>query len=301
MKQLAPLVQREWLQHRFGWSMLMLAPTALALLLYSFGDLHLAPEELNERLPASMALATLGGATALHFVIMWLTSLIIVSGLARRDHGDRSIEFWMSLPTSHVRSLAVPLGVHLLLAPAVALLVGLLSGLVISVVLVTRLSSFGGWLALPWGLLLAAGLAIAARIAMGLVLATLWLSPLILLTVLMTAWFRRWGIVILAVALGVGSQLLEKLLGRPLLADVLATMFRNAALSFKGPDSNDVVIENLSDIQSVLAVVPAWALEDSGQALALLPSPVFIGGLLFAAACFALLVQWRQRGAGLAG
>ena len=301
MKQLAPLVQREWLQHRFGWSLLLLAPTALALLLSSFGELQFDAEDLNERLPTSMALATLAGTTTLYFVIMWLTSLIIVTGLARRDHGDRSIEFWLSLPTGHARSLAVPLGVHLLVAPAAALLVGLGSGILLSVVLVTRVSSFSTWLALPWAGLLIAGLAIVARIAVGLVLATLWLAPLIALTVLMTAWFRRWGLVILALVLGLGSQLLEKLLGRPLLADLLGTMFRNAGLSFKGPDSSGLVVENFSDFESLLGLVPRWAVEDSGQSLALLASPVLVGGLVVAAACFALLVQWRQRGAGAAG
>ena len=301
MKQLAPLVQREWLQHRFGWSLLLLAPTALALLLSSFGELQFDAEDLNERLPTSMALATLAGTTTLYFVIMWLTSLIIVTGLARRDHGDRSIEFWLSLPTGHARSLAVPLGVHLLVAPAAALLVGLGSGILLSVVLVTRVSSFSTWLALPWAGLLIAGLAIVARIAVGLVLATLWLAPLIALTVLMTAWFRRWGLVILALVLGLGSQLLEKLLGRPLLAELLGTMFRNAGLSFKGPDSSGLVVENFSDFESLLGLVPRWAVEDSGQSLALLASPVLVGGLVVAAACFALLVQWRQRGAGAAG
>jgi hypothetical protein len=205
------------------------------------------------------------------------------------------------LPTGHVRSLAVPLGVHLLLVPAAALLVGLLSGLVISVLLVTRISSFGTWLALPWTGLLIAGLAIAGRLVVGLVLATLWLSPLIALTVLLTAWFRRWGVVILALGLGLGSQLMERLLGRPLLADLLTTLLRNAALSFKGPDGSGLVIENFSDFESVVAMVPRWAVQDSGQSLALLWSPVLVGGLLVAAACFALLVQWRQRGAGIAG
>lgn len=301
MKQLAPLVQREWLQHRFGWSVLMLAPTALALLLTSFGQLQFDAEDLNDRLPTSMALATLAGGVAFHFVIMWLTALIIVTGLARRDHGDRSIEFWLSLPTGHARSLAVPLGVHLLLAPAAALLVGLVSGILVSVVLVTRVSSFGTWLALPWGGLLIAGLSIAARLAVGLLLATLWLSPLIALTVLMTAWLRRWGLVVLAVGLGVGSQVLEKLLGRPLLAEVLGTLFRNAGKSFNGQDGSGVVVENFSDFESLLALVPSWAVEDSAQSIAVLASPLLVGALLFAAGCFALLVQWRQRGAGVAG
>jgi len=47
-------------------------------------------------------------------------------------------------------------------------------------------------------------------------------------------------------------------------------------------------------------MVPTWAFEDIGRALRDLASPLFVGGLLAAAACFALLVLWRQRGAGVA-
>jgi hypothetical protein len=301
MNPIATLMRREWLQHRFGWSLLLLLPTAIALLLFSFGQLQFEAAEMNERLPVALALAALAGGVALHFVMLWLTSLIIVSGIARRDHADRSIEFWLSLPTGHAPSLAVPLLVHLLLVPAAALLAGLLSGALVSLVLVTRVSGLGTWFALPWLGLGAAGLAIVARLAVGLVLATLWLSPLILLGVLLTAWFRRWGIVILAVGIGLGSVVLERVFGQPVLTDVLGTLFRNAAFSLKGPDSGSLVIDNVSDIESVLAVVPGWAVEDAGQSLALLPSPLLLGALLVAAACFALLVQWRQRGAGAAG
>jgi hypothetical protein len=64
----------------------------------------------------------MAASTMLPFVILWVSSLIIVSGLARRDHGDRSNEFfWMSLPVGHGTSLAVPLAVHLLLVPAAVL------------------------------------------------------------------------------------------------------------------------------------------------------------------------------------
>lgn len=301
MNPIATLMRREWLQHRFGWSLLLLLPTAIALLLFSFGQLQFEAAEINERLPTALALAALAGGIALHFVMLWLTSLIIVSGIARRDHADRSIEFWLSLPTGHAPSLAVPLLVHLLLVPAAALLAGMVSGVLVSLVLVTRVSGLGTWFALPWLGLGLAGLAIGARLAVGLVLATLWLSPLILLAVLLTAWFRRWGIVILSVGIGLGSVVLERVFGQPVLTDVLGALFRNAAFSLKGPDSGSLVIDNVSDIESALAVVPGWAVQDAGQSLALLPSPLLLGALLVAAACFALLVQWRQRGAGAAG
>ena len=62
-----------------------------------------------------------------------------------------------------------------------------------------------GWLAGFFHLLEGKASATFVTLAgLGLVLATLWLSPLILLTVLLYAWFRRWGLVILTVLLSIG-------------------------------------------------------------------------------------------------
>ncbi|WP_205702797.1 hypothetical protein, partial [Rubrivivax rivuli] len=132
-------------------------PLGIALLLLSFGQIQLGSDEasqVNDKLrPLQLAC---------------LISVIIVAGMARRDHSDRSVEFWLSLPATHSASLAAPLVVHLLLVPAAALLAGL------------------------------AGEAV------------LWLSPLILLVVLLSAWFRSWSWVILGVGIGLGSQLLNR-------------------------------------------------------------------------------------------
>jgi hypothetical protein len=293
------LVQREWLQHRFGWTLMLLVPAGLALLGFSFGQLQFDPNELNERLPVAVALASIGGAIGLHLVIWWLTSMIIVTGLARRDHGDRSIEFWLSLPVGHVRSLAVPLGVHLLLAPAVAMLAGLLAGLAVSLVVVSRVAGFEAWLALPWSQLLPAGLAIVARLTLGLVLATVWLSPLILVSVLLTAWFRRWGLVILAVGVGLGSLALDRLFGQPVLADLVGAWLANAGRSVANSGPSQLVVDNISDVQGALVHVPAWAWHDGLTAIGLLASPLALGGVALAAACFAMLVRWRRNGAGV--
>jgi hypothetical protein len=40
--------------------------------------------------------------------VVGVTSLIITFGLARRDHADRSIEFWLSLPVGHTRAWPPP-------------------------------------------------------------------------------------------------------------------------------------------------------------------------------------------------
>lgn len=298
MNQILPLVRREWLQHRFGWSLILVVPTALAVLGVSFGQLQFDAEEMTDKLPAALTLGAIGGSIGVHLLMMWITSLIIVTGIARRDHADRSIEFWLSLPVGHAKSLAVPLVTHLLLAPAAALLAGLAGGALISLVMVARVSGAGAWFALPWSTLLAAGLAIVGRLGLGLVLATVWLLPLILLGVLLTAWFKRWGLVILAVGLGLGSLILERVFGQPVLADLFGELLGRAGRSVAVTSDGHFVIEKVDDIQGILSEVPRWALADAGQALGLLATPLLAGVLVASGACFFMLVRWRQAGAG---
>jgi hypothetical protein len=297
MKNLIPLMRREWLQHRFAWSLMALLPTLLAVLLLGFGEVHVADDERGEHLPTALALAALGGGMGLHLVMLWIVALITSAGIARRDHGDRSIEFWLSLPVGHGTSLAVPLLVHLVLVPVAAVGVGLASGVVASFVLVSRVEGSGSWLALPWGALLAGGLAILGRLAAGVVLATLWLSPLLLLMVLLTAWLRRWGLVVLALGLGVGTQVLDKIFGIGGPLAVLSELLTNAGRSVANTSHGSLTVETSGDMAGALAVIPQWAVHDAGQAIALLASPLLVGGVLVAAGCFALLVRWRQAGA----
>lgn len=301
MNQILPLLRREWLQHRFGWTLILLVPTALAVLGVSFGQIQFDAEETTDKLPAALTLGALGISMGVHLVMMWVTSLIIVTGLARRDHADRSVEFWLSLPVGHAKSLAVPLLTHLLLAPVVALLAGLVGGALVSLVMVARVSGAGAWFALPWATLLAAGLALVARLSLGLVLATVWLSPLVLLGVLLTAWFKRWGLVILAVGLGLGSVILERVFGQPLLSDLFTELLGRAGRSVTITNEGHFVIETFDDIQDLLSEVPRWAMVDASQALGLLATPLLAGVLLASAACFFMLVRWRQAGAGAAG
>jgi hypothetical protein len=311
MNKFLALVQREWLQHRFGWLLMVALPLGIALLLVAFGPQHGVHADIQvddvvvgdsstpvRDLPLMLAAVATTGSMAVIFIVAWVSSLIIVSGMARRDHGDRSIEFWLSLPVSHRESLAVPLLVHLLLVPAAALAIGLAGGGLLSLVLVGRVAGVGAWLALPWAQLLPALLALMARLLLGLPLATLWLAPLILLIVLMTAWFKRWGWVILAVGLGLGSQLLKRLFGQPLLSQLTNDLMSSAATSMVHAVSGAPSFGPGQDTGAVLAGLPTWALHDLGLALRDLASPLLAGGLLFAAGCFALLVLWRQRGAG---
>lgn len=300
MNLLIPLMRREWLQHRFGWTMLAMVPLALALLLFTFGQVELSDVDTlpPDALAVLAAMVTIAGSTLIIFLTLWVTSLIIVSGLPRRDHGDRSIEFWLSLPISHTQSLGVPLLVHLILVPAAALVVGLLGGYALSLAVVSRVVGFGAWVTLPWLDLLFGTLMLWLRLLAGLPLATLWLAPLILLMLLSTALFRRWGLPILAVAFGLGSLACKHLFGQTLLPELLGRLGENAGRALVAGSGRGFSFSSDEDPMLALHKLPSWVLHDLGAALAGLASPLLAGGLVFAAACFAALVYWRQRGAG---
>lgn len=303
MNNLIPLMRREWLQHRFVWAMLTLVPLGLAVMLLSFGQIEMGAE-MNARPPADVA-AVMGGMTivitaAILFLLVWITSVFVTSGLARRDHGDRSIEFWLSLPTGHAESYAAPLLVHLLLAPAAALLVGLAGGYAMSLLVVSRFLSFSEWLSLPWGHILAATVALTGRVLAGLPLATLWLSPLILLAVLANALFKRWGLPVLAVGLGLGSVVLKHVFGQPVLGQVLARLGNESATALIGAGNTPPTGDRPSALD-LLSALPAWAAHDFGAALSDAASPAMLGAVAVAAALFAALVYWRRQGAGITG
>ena len=301
MKNLIPLMRREWLQHRFAWAMLMLAPLALAVLPLAFANIELSSDMTQH---SGADLATLLGSlsivlsAAVIFLLVWVTSLFIITSLPRRDHADRSVEFWLSLPTGHAESFATPLLVHLLLVPAVAMGVGLLGGYALSLLLVTRFVGFGEWLALPWNSLLPGTLAVAARVIAGLPLAMLWLSPIILLAMLCNAFFKRWGLPVLLVGVGLTSALLDYVFRQPLMSDTINSLGRHAALSLAGASGRGLTINDEMPPTQALEGMVSWAWQDLLAAFREVASPLFLGVLVVSAALFMALVWWRQRGAG---
>lgn len=301
MKNILPLMQREWLQHRFAWAMMTLLPIALAILPLTFGSVEF-DGQMADRSGSEMALM-LGSVSviatmAIIFLLVWITSVFITSGLPRRDHADRSIEFWLSLPTGHGESLGVPLLVHLVLAPAAALLVGLLGGYAISLLLVTRFVGMAEWFALPWGSLTAGTLSLAARVIAGLPLAALWLLPLVLLAMLANAFFKRWGLPVLAVGLGLSSLVLKAVFGQPMLMNAIGTLGANAGTSIMGASGEGVTFSDRAPPAETLASLPGWALHDLGFALRDMVSLQFVAAMVVSGLLFAALVLWRQRGAG---
>ncbi|MBK7458972.1 MAG: hypothetical protein IPJ42_11300 [Betaproteobacteria bacterium] len=299
MNPIYPLMQREWLQHRFAWALLALVPLALALVLVSFGQIEFDDGEadrIGTALPAVMTLVAVAVCTVSAFVVFWVTSVIIATGLARRDHGDRSIEFWLSLPVGHVPSLAVPMLVHLVLVPAAALALGLLAGHGLAMVLVARFAGLSAWFGLPWADLFAATLALGLRLLAGLPLATLWLAPVILMAMLARAWIGRWGLPVLGLVLGLGGLLADRALGQPLLLPWLGHLMQQAVQAMAGAGEVSFTARGADEALAALRGLPGLALQDLGAALGALLSPAMAVGLVVSAVCFALLVDWRQRG-----
>lgn len=299
MKPFLTLLRREWLQHRFGWALLALVPLALALLLLGFGDIELdtaVEDRRGEAFAVMVTLASIAVTTLIMFATFWLTSSVLAIGIARRDHQDRSIEFWLSLPTGHGSSLAAPMVVHLLLVPAAALLLGGAAGLIVSLVVVSRLLGFEAWLALPWGSVLAGTAAGLARAVAGVPLAALWLAPLTLVLMLFGAWFKRWAIPLAVLSVGLGSVLLDSYFQQPLLVPILQHIGNNAVHAFASPGTfQSGGVETPADVLAALGHIPGWAIDDLVHSWRRAWSWSFAAGLAVTGALFALLVDWRRR------
>jgi len=304
MKRFKTLLQREWMQHQRGWLVLMALPIVVITVAGLFGEVHADFGEVERAGPPGalmVALATVCSIGALSLTLAWLASLLQSPGLARRDVQDRSIEFWLSLPTSHLQSLGATLLTHLLLFPWLALLVGLAGGLLASLLLVTKAFGIGAWFGLPWASLIAAFALLALRLMLGLLLASLWLSPLILGTMAASAWLKRWGVPVVVGVLVFGGLVLDKVYGNPIVWELLRTLTVKSSQALivaeRGDAAVGFTIQNQDEIGGALQQLPGWLLHDAGSALMALASPAFVGALLAGAAGFGALWLRRQRGA----
>ena len=295
------LLLREWMQHRTGWLVLMALPTLLMLGLGVFdsaavqvgsvdtGDLSTLP-------PVLQALLWTIATVALALLLVGLTVLAQLPGLARRDQQDRSIEFWRSLPVGHVQGIGATVLMHLLVLPAAALLAGLLGAQLVVLVSMVVHQSLLTWLQLPWGQLLPSlGLA-AARLLLGLLLAVLWLSPLLLLTMAASAWLRRWAVPVVSAASLVGVYWLDARLPVPLVGPAFRRIGTEALSALLAPDLFDGPHRLAqADLAGATAGLPMALLQDAGRVLASAASPAFGLALAGGALGFSLLVWRRQR------
>jgi len=288
MQTFKTLLLREWMQHRFGWLLLGSVPFLIMVPLMSFGTIEFNGSPPPPA-PGMVALIIAFGYIFFLLVLAGGAVAIQAPGLARRDRQDRSIEFWLSLPVGHAEATGATVLMHLFVMPLLLLVLAAAGSPVAGLIAEARVHGVGALAEIPWGVVGTVFLAGIARLAMGIVLGVLWLSPLLLGAMAASAWLKRWGVPVLAAVLGLGGLLLDKGYDQPIVFDLIGGLFRNAARAVA-----PMVLDNRSGV--VLAELPGLLGQDAMDVLGDLANPLFAGGLLVAAACFALLVWRRHRG-----
>lgn len=293
MQAFKTLLLREWMQHRFGWLLLGAVPLAIMVPLMSFGSIQFGDGELPG--PGLIALSFAAGYTFFMMVLIGGSVVFQAPGLARRDRQDRSIEFWLSLPTGHSASIGATLLMNLWLLPLLALGMALAGGAVSALIAVLRTHGMDGLTGMPWGQVLSVMGLGAARLALGMVLGTLWLSPFLFGAMAASAWLKRWGVAALAAVLGLGGVILAKVYDQTWLIDLLGDQFEHAGWAFL-PTLQGTHDFDQAFILGDLAGNAQWLLHDAGLALGDLATLRFAATLLVAGGCFALMVLRRARG-----
>ncbi|MES2098688.1 MAG: hypothetical protein V4569_02620 [Pseudomonadota bacterium] len=294
MSRFNTLLLREWMQHHRGWLAMMLLPPLLLLVLVPFGSVEIDPGELGQVPALGLMLVTMFAVPAVVLGITVVALLFQTPGLARRDSQDRSIEFWLSLPTSHSASVAAPVLMHLIFVPLLAVAIGAAFGYLIGGAVVWKAFGAAQAFALPWGTLVVVGFVGLARGLLGVLLASLWLMPLLLATMVASGALKRWGMPVFALVLAIGHWLLSTRFGVTVIGDTLVELVANAktAVINRMPPSPkggaDVVPAWLHD-------APNWFFNDGLMALRDLGQPLFLFALAASAACFGLLVLRRSR------
>lgn len=289
------LLLREWMQHRRGWLAVATLPALgiLALFVSPLGRI-----EVDHPLPVTLFAAMAMGLTICIVAgLSWFVTMLQLPGLARRDQQDRSIEFWLSLPASHSEAIGATLLGHALIAPLLALGVGALFAPLMTTAAVVKWAGFGMLAQVEWGALFLASLIVLARLALGVLLMTLWLAPLLLLSMAASAWLKRLGMPLLLGVVLIGGLLLDKMYGNPVIWDLLTAQLWGSQEALFSEAGAAQVAGQIGQGAELIASLKDWALRDSLNALAGLASPHLLGGLAMAGLGFWLLVLRRQRSA----
>ena len=280
------LLLREWMQHKRGWLIAAFAPPLLFLTMVPFGQVSGLPNHSPELLSVHMVLIS---ACAIYAIAL-LVALFQLSGLARRDMQDRSIEFWLSLPGRPSESVLSTVLAHAWLAPLCGAIVGALLGVPIAMSVLTRSADFSTAASANWGEVVLAAAPVLVRGLAGTVPLMLWLAPVIFVLMAASSWLKRLGVPVVLVGGGVAVLVLYKAydIEWPLAALGGLTQQISRTLIYDG----DGLMRALNSDADLIT----WALRDFGRTMAELASLQFLGWAAVAAAGFALVVAKRTRG-----
>ena len=299
------LMLREWMQHRTGWLVLMLLPTLLAAGLSLFDgrgiDLRIGDHDAQFGPLSSLPVVqqTVGwtvATTGLALLLVSLTVAVQLSGLARRDQQDRSIEFWRSLPVSHLQGVGATVLMHLLVLPLLAVTSALLGAQLVAALAVVLHNGLSAWLGQPWLVLMSSLLLAVARVWLGLLMAVLWLSPLLMLTMAASAWLKRWALPVVLAASVLGVTWLDPRLPVALVGSALHRLGTEALYALLAPDLFDgQQALRAADLGASLHGLPMALLQDGLRVLQSAATPAFLAALAGGALGFGLLLLRRQR------
>ncbi|MFX1681516.1 hypothetical protein PV762_20045 [Mitsuaria sp. CC2] len=291
------LLLREWLQYKRAWIGLVLAPVLVLLALVPFSQVDGIDVPSPEPVALIAGLLTVGLVLALSLAV----SVYQLMGLARRDQQDRSIEFWSSLPGSHAASVGAPIVAHGILVPVAATLLALVGGAIVGSAMAFKEFGFAALQQTQWGALFAATTWLGLRLAVGLVFAALWLSPIVLALMAASAWLKRWGAPLLVIGVAAFLNIYKNETAAEVLRNALITQVAGVGRSLVQSGTRLVIDSdkeghlNLQDFFDMLYRFPDYAREGLPQVLQAAWHPQFIGGLFVAGLCFWLLVLQRKR------
>jgi len=146
-------------------------------------------DEHSERIPGGVGLMIFTMFSIPFYIVMSIVALYYSLDALFADRRDRSVLFWKSLPVSDWETVLSKLFIGAVVAPAIAVLVSVVTMFVVLFVLSTYLAFNGGSFGYLWGQIpFAQNLALLVYL---LIVNALWFAPGIAWCLLASAWARR--------------------------------------------------------------------------------------------------------------
>jgi ABC-2 type transport system permease protein len=294
MNRFVWLLKREWMQHHRGWLWLALLPLVLALAVLPWSTV-----DIQGGTPATLLVAMLGSAAYVYalMAIVSATVLFQAAGMARRDQQDRSIEFWLSLPTGHVQSVLAMVLMHLLLMPLLVLVIGFVGSQLVAMGMVMKLGGAAELAQLGQPVWFGYNAVNLLRLVLGVAVAALWSAPVVLAAMAAGSWLKGWGVPAL-VAATIGVHLLvRQFSGSQVVWETVQHWFTETVAALMPLARGEGKVKAAFETGSPnLESFTAWVWGDVGVMLRDLATPSFAMALVVAGIAFALVVLHRAGG-----
>lgn len=291
MNRFVWLLKREWMQHHRGWLLLSLIPLVIALVL-----LPSSTVDVKGGTPATLLVAMLSSTVYVYalLAIESATTVFQAAGMARRDQQDRSIEFWLSLPTGHVQSVGAMVLMHLLLMPLMVLLISFAGSQLVAIGMVIKLGGVSELAQLGQPVWFGYNAVALLRLVLGLLVAALWSAPLVLGAMAAGAWLKGWGVPAL-VAGTIGLHLLvRQLSGSQVVLETVQHWFVETLAALMPLVRGEGEVKAAMEVGGAsLETFTQWMVADFGVMFRSLLSPSFAAALVLGAICFGLVVVRR--------